>query len=80
MSSLEATASELSLFEREILVEAIEKEPMLLKFIADKYKIEDTCEKEQIKEELMSIAWHPARMQDWDMVEGEKKRIMEIFA
>ena len=36
MNFLEATASELSLFEREILVEAIEKEPMLLKFIADK--------------------------------------------
>ena len=67
------------MFEREISIEAIEKEPMLLKFIADRYKIQDICEKAQIKEELMSIAWHPARMQDWGMVEGEKKRIMEIF-
>ena len=37
-SFLEAKASELSLVEREILIQAIEREPVLLKFIADKYK------------------------------------------
>ena len=40
MSSLEA--SELSLFEREMLIQAIEREPALLKFIADKYKTPQT--------------------------------------
>ena len=25
----------------------------------------------QIKEELMSIAWHPMRIQDWCMIENE---------
>ena len=28
----------------------------------------------EIKEELMSIAWHPVRMQDWCMTEGGKKK------
>ena len=34
----------------------------------------------EIKEELMSIVWHPVRMQDWYITEGGKKRITEMFA
>ena len=35
----------------------------------------------EIKEELMSVAWHPVRMQDWCMTEGgKKKRITEMLA
>ena len=41
MCSLEATASELSLFEREMFIQAIEKESWLLKFIADEYKSQE---------------------------------------
>ena len=43
MMSLEA--SQLSLFERELLIQAIEREPALLKFIADKYKTPERCKK-----------------------------------
>ena len=32
---LESTASELSLIEREVLIQAIERKPVLLKFITD---------------------------------------------
>ena len=42
---LEAKASELSLVERKILIQAIEREPWLLKFIADKYKTQEICGK-----------------------------------
>ena len=38
ISFLECTDSELSLIEGEVLIQAIEREPVLLKFIADKYK------------------------------------------
>ena len=39
----------------------------------DEYK-KRKAQKAQIKEELMPIAWHPTRMQDWCMTEDEKKR------
>ena len=45
MSFLEATSSELSLEEREVLIQAIEREPVLSKFIANKYKTQEICEK-----------------------------------
>ena len=42
ISLLEATASELSLVEREMSIQATEKEPvLLLKVIADKYKTQE---------------------------------------
>ena len=40
---------------------------------------DDKAKKAEIKEDLMSIAWHPKRMQDWCMVGDEKERIKEIF-
>ena len=45
MSFLEATASELSVKERQILVQVTEREAMLLTFIAGKYKTQKICEK-----------------------------------
>ena len=55
MSFLEATASELSLLESKILIQVIERDPMLLiqaiererllKFIDDKYKTQQMCER-----------------------------------
>ena len=37
--------------------------------------------KTQIKEELMSIAWHPSRYWDWCMSEDEKtKEIEKLWA
>ena len=30
-------------------------------------------EKAKIKEELLSIAWHPDRLMDWCMAEDEKR-------
>ena len=45
----------------------------------DDYK-KRKVQKAQIKEELMPIAWHPMRMQEWCMTEDEKERIKEIFA
>lgn len=37
----EASIAEFSLLEREMLIQIIEKEPWLLKFIADQYKIQE---------------------------------------
>ena len=45
MSFSEATASELSVKERQILVQVTETEAMLLTFIAGKYKTQKICEK-----------------------------------
>ena len=45
MNFLEASASELPLVEREILIQATEKEPVLLKFIGNMYKAQKVCEK-----------------------------------
>ena len=44
MSFLETTASKLSLVERKILIQAIERKPTLSKFNADKYKTLEMCE------------------------------------
>ena len=43
MSFLEASASELSLVEREMLIQAIKREPALLKFFYAKYKTLEIC-------------------------------------
>ena len=42
---LDAIPSELSLVEREMLIQAIAREPVLLKFIVDKYKNQKICKK-----------------------------------
>ena len=39
----------------------------------DGYK-KHKVQRAEIKEELMSIVWHPVRMQDWCMAEGGKKK------
>ena len=45
----------------------------------DAYK-KRKAQKTKIKRELISIAWHATRMQDWHMTEDEEKRITEMFA
>ena len=42
---LEATASELSLVERKMFIQASEREPVLLKFIFDRFKTQEICGK-----------------------------------
>ena len=37
------------------------------------------AQRKQLKEELMPIAWHPTRMQDWFMTKNDKKRIKEML-
>ena len=37
------------------------------------------AQKEEIKKELMSIAWHPLRWWDWCMPEDEKKEINKLW-
>lgn len=44
-SFLEVTALESSLEEQEMLIQAIQREPMLLKFITNKHKTQKICEK-----------------------------------
>ena len=36
-------------------------------------------QKEQIKKELMPIAWHPSRWWDWCIPEDEKKKTEKLF-
>ena len=45
MSFWETTVSELPLVEREMLIQTIEREPMLLKFIVNKYETKEIFEK-----------------------------------
>ena len=45
MSFIGAAASELSLVKKETLIQIIEREVVLLKLIADKYKTQEVCEK-----------------------------------
>ena len=45
ISFLESTVSDLSLIEKEMLIQATEREPVLLKFIADKDKTQKIYEK-----------------------------------
>ena len=45
MSFLEAAESKFSSAEREMLIQVIERELILLKFIADEYKTQDICKK-----------------------------------
>lgn len=44
----------------------------------DAYK-KRKAQRAQIKEELISIAWHPTRMQGGCMTENEKKRITKCL-
>ena len=43
----------------------------------DEYK-KRKVQKAEIKEELMSIVWHPVRMQDWCMTEGGENHVMSL--
>ena len=36
--------------------------------------------KKYISKELMPLAWHPTRWQDWSLPEDEKKEMEAIFA
>ena len=45
MSFIGDAASELSLVKKETLIQIIERELLLLKLIADKYKTQEVCEK-----------------------------------
>ena len=63
---------------REICNEAVRNMPCMLLFVHiikwhDVYK-KRKAQKAQIKDELMSIAWHPLRWWDGCMSEDEKRR------
>ena len=44
----------------------------------DDYK-KHKAKKTQIKEELITKAWHPSRYQDWRMAEDEKKKMRKCL-
>ena len=46
------------------------------------YEGHEKCkaQKAQIKDELMSIAWHPSRFWDWCVPEDEKKETDKLWA
>lgn len=45
MNFLEASVTELFAAERKTLIQAMKREKWLLKFVADKYKVSEICEK-----------------------------------
>ena len=80
---------------QEMCNKAVKKYPWILEYVADNFKKQKMkavkknphrlskkgrVQKAKIKEELMSIAWHPARWWGWCVPDDEKKetKIMEV--
>ena len=66
ISFLDLIPSELSLAEREMLIQAIARELVLLKFIADKYKIQKICEK-AVEVEGWTLRYAPDQFKTQEM-------------